>query len=247
MSELKSLWRDSGYAGLSTFWKYVKSNTNKYKYNDIKQFYNEQQTQQLHKPIEEDTSKYKPIVTVKDCFDFQLDLLDMSKYSRYNKGYKWIMICVDVFSRKAYTEPLKNKGTKETARAFNNILESLDCVPFTITTDDGSEYKGEFKKVLEKNKINQRIKDVGYHRSLGVIDRFSRTIKTILSKMFTELDSVNWIDHLDKMTTAYNNRPHNGVCGMSPIEAEKYKEDTIRCHLEKIKILHYMISRLVIL
>ena len=102
-------------------------------------------------------------------------------------------------------------------------------------------------KVLEKNKINHRIKEVGYHRSLGVIDRFSRTMKTILSKMFTELDSVNWIDHLDKMTTAYNNRPHNGVCGMSPIEAEKYKEDTIRCHLEKIKILHYMISRLVIL
>jgi len=120
-------------------------------------------------------------------------------------------------------------------RAFNNILESLECIPYTITTDDGSEYKGEFKKVLEKNKINQRIKEVDYHRSLGVIDRFSRTIKTILSKMFTELDSVNWIDYLDNMTTAYNNRPHNGVCGMSPNEAQKYKEDTIRCHLEKIK------------
>jgi len=53
--------------------------------------------------------------------------------------------------------------------------------------------------------------------------------------MFTELDSVNWIDHLDKMTTAYNTRPHNGVCGMSPNEAEKYKEDTIRCHLDKIE------------
>ena len=55
-------------------------------------FYNEQQTQHLHKPI----------VTIEDYFDFQLDLLDMSKYSRYNKGYQWIMICVDVFSRKAY-------------------------------------------------------------------------------------------------------------------------------------------------
>ena len=45
---------------------------------------------------------------------------------------------------------LNHSRTKETARAFNKILVSLDCVPFTITTDDGNEYKGEFKSVGEE-------------------------------------------------------------------------------------------------
>ena len=233
--ELTELWIDSGFANLSKFNKFVRNKTGKFSYKDIKNFYNEQRTQQLHKPIKEDTSKYKPIVTFKKCFDWQLDLLDMQKYSKYNRGYRWIMICVDVFTRKAYCRALKKKTTGETSAQFLSILKESGCIPSNLTTDDGNEYKGEFKKVLNKKNINHRVAEVGFHRTLGVIDRFSRTIKTILAKMFTELNMLNWYDYLDKMCEAYSNRPHNGICGISPNEAEKNNEFIFQCHLNKVK------------
>jgi hypothetical protein len=38
-----------------------------------------------------------------------MDLLDMSNYSRQNKGYKWILLAIDTFTIKAYAEKFKNK------------------------------------------------------------------------------------------------------------------------------------------
>ena len=37
------------------------------------------------------------------------DLVDMSKYSRVNKGYKYIFTNVDLFSKYAYAFPIKSK------------------------------------------------------------------------------------------------------------------------------------------
>ena len=54
---------------------------------------------------------------------FQIDLLDYTKYSRTNKGYKWILICVDVFTRKAYAIPMKDKTAKLTEEAFKQIIK----------------------------------------------------------------------------------------------------------------------------
>jgi hypothetical protein len=42
----------------------------------------------------------------KDCLWFA-DILDMSNYSRQNKGFHWILLCVDTFTRMAFAEPLK--------------------------------------------------------------------------------------------------------------------------------------------
>jgi len=67
----------------------------------------------------------------------------------------------------------------------------------------------------------------GDHNLLGVIDRFSKTIKTLINKQFQKNDDTKWFDKLQKLIVAYNNTPHNGIDGMTPNEAEQYVKTTI--------------------
>ena len=75
-----------------------------------------QETEQLHKRQTKRVSGH--ITAFIQDEKHQIDLLDMSTYTRDNKGYKWIMIVVDVFSRRAYAEPLKSKTS-------NDVLNGL--------------------------------------------------------------------------------------------------------------------------
>ena len=52
----------------------------------------------------------------------------------------------------------------------------------------------------------------------AVIERFNRTLKTIMWKRFTAMNTRNWIDMLDELLNAYNSKKHSSI-GMTPIEA----------------------------
>ena len=52
------------------------------------------------------------------------DLADLSSLSRYNKGYKYILVFVDVFSIFARCIPLKRKDANSVHDALNKILNS---------------------------------------------------------------------------------------------------------------------------
>lgn len=57
----------------------------------------------------------------------------------------------------------------------------------------------------------------------------------MIYKYFTEANTTKWIDVIDMFINAYNNRAHDGVCGMSPNEARQYNITTKECHLEKVR------------
>ena len=48
----------------------------------------------------------------------------MSSLSRYNNGYKYILVFVDIFSRFAQTIPLKRKDGNTVPEALKKILNS---------------------------------------------------------------------------------------------------------------------------
>ena len=53
---------------------------------------------------------------------WQIDLADMTKYSRQNNGFKWILICIDILSKYVWVHPLKTKEGLGAAKAFEIIL-----------------------------------------------------------------------------------------------------------------------------
>ena len=54
---------------------------------------------------------------------WQADLVDLSTIQKENKNFKYLLTCIDVFSKYAWVEPIKQKTGKTLVKAFENILK----------------------------------------------------------------------------------------------------------------------------
>jgi len=114
---------------------------------------------------------------------FQADLVDLSSLSTYNDGFRYILTCIDVFSKYAWCLPLKTKSGREVTAAFERILADRTCT--MVQADKGTEYlNSQFQSLLNRRGIkfytseNEDIK-------AAVAVRFNRTIKSKMWRYFT--------------------------------------------------------------
>ena len=54
------------------------------------------------------------------------DLVDMTQYSKINKGYKYIFTNIDIFSKIAYAYPVKSKKIQEIKACFEKYLKIIN-------------------------------------------------------------------------------------------------------------------------
>ena len=146
------------------------------------------------------------------------DLVDMQAYSRDNKGYKYLLNVIDVFSKYAWSVPLKSKTGQEVSEAFETILKE-GRTPELLWVDQGSEfYNQKFKKLLENHEIKM------YHTfnqgKAVVIERFNRTLKGKMFRYFSANNTYNYIKVLPQLVEQYNNTKHSSI-KMKPVEASK--------------------------
>lgn len=156
---------------------------------------------------------------------WELDLQDLSSepWSLHNKGYNYILCCVDEFSRYAYCEGLKSKSSFEVAAAFNNILKREDPnlneyqqPPKIVYTDRGTEFQGAFKQLMKT--LNIPIWHSTTKQKASIVERFNYTFKLRLGRLADATNSYNWIDNLQDLIYNYNNTYHTTI-KMSPFEA----------------------------
>lgn len=147
---------------------------------------------------------------------WQADLIDLQTLNPHNRGFKYILVAIDVFSRKAWVEPMKTKHAQTTVRAFNEILSRSDGrKPEKLQTDDGKEFVGStFKRFLRENDIiwfstNMLMK-------AQIAERFNRTLKNMIHRSMTDRGELKYVDHLQDIVSVYNSRSHRGLKGLSP-------------------------------
>ena len=81
------------------------------------------------------------------------DLADMQSSSKYNKGIKYLLCAIDLFSKYAWVVPIKDKKGTSIVNAFKKII-SEGRKPNKIWVDQGSEfYNNSFKDFLKTNNI----------------------------------------------------------------------------------------------
>ena len=90
--------------------------------NEIKQ--NQQLAKELHKPIIRKFKKRKVYSTFKDNI-WGADLADMQLISKFNKGFRFLLCVIDIFSKYAWVVPLKDKKGESTVIAFEKNLKIL--------------------------------------------------------------------------------------------------------------------------
>ena len=90
----------------------------------------------------------------------------MQLISKYNKGIRYLLCAIDLFSKYAFVVPLKDKTGTTIADAFQNILSNSERKPNKVWVDQCNEfYNILFKKWLKDNNINLSV----------VAERFIRT------------------------------------------------------------------------
>ena len=104
----------------------------------IKEWLMKQDAYTLHKPIRRHFKRNRVIVGGIDQ-QWQMDLADMQSMQKFNDGYRFLLVCIDVFSKYAWVVPLKNKTGPALVEAFNTILAS-GRKPEKIMTDQGTEF-----------------------------------------------------------------------------------------------------------
>ena len=204
-------------AGFSTperLKKATKESTSK-----VTEFLQSQDSYTLHAPARR---RFPRNVTYADTVDdcWQSDLADFQSLQEDNNGFLYLLCIIDVFSKYAWVVPLKNKTANSVINGFQSVFDSSPRRPGRVITDKGKEFNNTcFKNFLKKLGIHY------YHTNnpvtkASVCERFQRTLKSNLFKIFTHRDGeYSYIDGtLQQVLHAYNNRYHRSI-KMTPTEA----------------------------
>ena len=142
---------------------------------------------------------------------WSLDILDLKDYGpENNRGYRYVLVTIDNFSKFGWTIPLKNKNAQTIKDSFENILINSKRKPNLIETDRGKEfYNNIFQDFLNKNNIKLYSRNSSYGAVFA--ERFNRTIRDLLKRPVFEKGESNWIDVLPTITKQYNNRIHSST------------------------------------
>ena len=152
------------------------------------------------------------------------DLVDMSQYSKINKGYKYIFTNIDVFSKIAYAFPLKSKKIQDIKPCFEKIFEKNK--PKYIWSDKEPAFLSKEMQQFFKNN-NVKIYHTNSHLKAVVIERFNRSLRELMMKEFTKNNNTVWYNILPKLIKIYNNRYHSTI-KMKPIQVNKSNEKYIK-------------------
>ena len=145
-----------------------------------------------------------------------VDLAGIQLISKYNKGIKYLLCVIDLFSKYAWVVPLKDKKGMSIVNAFQKILNSSDRKPNKIWVDQASEfYNTHLKKWLKDSNVEMHST---YNEGKSVdAERFIRTLKNKIYKHMTAISKNVYFDVLNDIVDKYNNTYHKTIT-MKPID-----------------------------
>jgi len=151
------------------------------------------------------------------------DLVEMQAFSKFNRGVRYLLTVIDVFSKYGWMLPLKEKTGKSVADAFKEIFKKSKRKPEKLWTDKGRElYNKDVKE------LGVELYSTENEEKSSVTERWNRTMKEKMFKYFTAKNINRYIDVLDDFVSKYYNTRHYSI-KMTPVEASK-KENEVRVY-----------------
>ena len=178
----------------------------------------------LHKPSRK---KFPRNIYFADGIDqtWQVDLIDLPKLARFNRGYRFILTCIDVFSKFAWVQPLKNKKGSGVAAALKKMF-AYGRQPTQLQSDKGKEF-------LNKD-VQKLLKDMKIHfftiqnpdTKAAIVERFNRTLKERIFRHFTKANNSRYQHILQSVVDGYNDSYHRSI-KTTPISVNKENESAV--------------------
>lgn len=227
------------YGGIDNIFSFYKGILDKEK---IKEILSSIENYTLHR--EYHSGQRNPSYSHFKRYQFQMDLVDIQQLSDFNDGARYLLTCIDTFTRKAFVRILTTKHAPTVLEGFKSILREAGEKPKILVLDRGTEFSNKlFTDFCKQNKIEIKNPDSSIHAAF--IERFNRTLQSLIYKYMTENETNRFVNVknkegnpvpvLSKLLETYNNRKHRMI-GYTPEEAE-LNDDT---HLPiRIKMSKY--------
>ena len=159
----------------------------------------------------------------------QIDLIEITKIRKANKGFKYILVAIDCFSRKVWVRLLRKKTADEVLSNLRSILEETGSVE-SICSDRGSEFvNSKMKDFLSESDIKLINPYTSTHAHY--VERVQATLQTIIYKHITRKSNLKFYDKLDDIVKTYNNRKHR-ITKLTPNQGEEKKN---HLHIQKMQ------------
>ena len=228
ISIIDEIYNDNNFPALDKLYKLVKSDHPKITKNEVKDFLDNNIGEQLLKTTKKKSRK--KLGTISANYEnelWNLDIFDLSKFAKYNSNYHYILCSIDVFTRKAYCQAMKNKDAPDCIKAFESMI-SHNNIPDSLFSDNDSSFlSNSFSSMLDRKRIAFNVNTINDHHSLGIIDSFAKRLKLIISKTMLRNKNKNWIDHLQPIITKYNNQKLPALKDIKPNQASKPENNNI--------------------
>ncbi|XP_051156394.1 uncharacterized protein LOC127289561 [Leptopilina boulardi] len=175
---------------------------------------------ELHKPARRNYLRRKFDIRGIDE-TWQADLVEMTTYAKENKGYKYILTVIDIFSKFAWAVPVKTKTGEDVTAAMKSVLDQ-GRVPKNLHVDQGKEfYNTHFKNLMKQYKINMY--STFSNLKAAICERFNRTLKNKMWMQFslhgytpnwtTEIFTIDIVNNTEPTTYLLKDYQNNPVAG----------------------------------
>ena len=178
--------------------------------NELNQLFHDNKNKKKEVQTTRTTGPYKVV---------EVDLADLRNKSV--NGYNWLLNGIDVFSKVAYSVPVKRKEDTLVLTAMGKLLGQMRQRPATIRSDNGSEFINEkITAFFKRRGIRQVFGKPQSPQSQAQVERLNGIFKRIIEQYKTQFDDSDWVKNIEKIRSSYNNTWQRTI-DMTPREAEK--------------------------
>ncbi|KAL3077782.1 hypothetical protein niasHS_011585 [Heterodera schachtii] len=194
---------------------------------DVQNYLATQRTYTLHRQAKR---RYRRLPTLAPGLhtEWQADLAIFDRLANQNRGYSYLLVCIDTLSRQVFVEPVKTKTSANMIIAFGRIFKRSKYIPWKVLTDQGKEFTARaVQQFFRTNDVEHFCMLTSPQFHAGMAERANRSIKERLYRYFTERNTYKWIGVVQDIVRAINHSP-NSTIGMCPADVNFKNAEALR-------------------
>ena len=166
----------------------------------VKQWLSRQAFWQVHLPAPKSIDRPHYEVTIPNEMH-QFDLLYMPSDTLYGSKYKYILAGIDAASRYKVARPLRTKQARDVAEIIADIYKVAPLkYPKIFQCDNGSEFKGDVTKMLEKNEVKIWLVTTKYKHTHTA---FVKALNKILAERLFKVQDAQELNDPEKVSSRW--------------------------------------------
>lgn len=218
LADLKVKYTQEGspiaFSGIDTIFKFYKG---KLPIKLIRQFCSTYESHTIHRDFKKPKT-HNPVYCYSPRNQIQMDIATFFDQKENNEGLRYILVLIDVFTKKMWAVAIERKDARAVLQAFKFLYENKIHRIEKLVVDLGGEFwNRQFIQYAEKNHIRLIAPYSSGHAT--VAERVIRTLKRLIAKWCTENQTRKFVPALPSLIKTYNERYHSSI-KMSPAQCE---------------------------